>query len=131
MKLSIASISLAFIALCLLATFPGWYSDTDEAGSERDVKPFPFKPVTQVALAATALASLLALVSMMWQHAASVAAATTAQDLAYGAINSKVGAASMTLGWLGLAFLVIPAIGVCVMVLSISLLDRLTDDRSE
>ena len=98
----------------------------DEAGSERDVKPFPSRPVSQVALAAITLATLLALVSMMWQHTASVAAASTAQDLAYGAVKSEVGAASMALGWLGLAFLAVSALGLLVM--SINLLDRLTDE---
>lgn len=65
---------------------------------------------------------------MMWQHTASVAAATTAQDLGYGTVRSEVGAASMALGWLGLTFLAISAIGLLVMIMSIQLLDRLTDD---
>ena len=65
---------------------------------------------------------------MMWQHTASVAAATTAQDMTYGAVKSQLGAASMTLGWIGLALLVVPTLGLLVMILSISLLDRLTDD---
>ena len=111
-----------------MATFPGWHEETDEAGSERDVKPFPSRPVSQVALGSVSLASLLALVSMMWQHTASVAAATTAQDMAYGSVTSRVGAAAMALGWIGLAFLVVPAIGLLVMILSIQLLDRLTDE---
>ena len=74
------------------------------------------------------LASLLALVSMMWQHTASVAAATTAQDMAYGAVKSRVGAVSMTLGWMALAFLIISALGLALVILSIRLIDRLTDD---
>lgn len=112
----------------ILATFPGWHEETDENGSERDVKPFPSRPLSRIALAALTLASLLALVSMMWQHTASVAAATTAQDMAYGEVKTHVGAIAMALGWIGLAFLAIPAIGLLVMILSITLLDRLTDD---
>ena len=119
---------LAFVTICLLATFPGWHEETDENGSERDVKPFPSRPVSKVALAASTLASLLALVSMMWQHTASVAAATVAQDMAYGAVKTHVGAVSMALGWLGLAFLMLSTIGLLVMILSIQLLDRLTDE---
>ena len=65
---------------------------------------------------------------MMWQHTASVAAATTAQDLGYGTVKSEVGAASMTLGWLGLTFLAIPAMGLLLMIISIQLLDRITDE---
>ena len=125
---SIAAVALAFITIGLLWTFPGWHTETDERGSERDVKPFPSRPVSQIALGATLLASLLALVSMMWQHTASVAAATTAQDMTYGAVKSQVGAASMTLGWIGLALMAIPALGLSVMIMSISLLDRLTED---
>ena len=81
-----------------------------------------------MALGATLLASLLALVSMIWQHTASVAAATTAQEMTYGAAKSQVGPASVTLGWIGLALLVIPAMGLVVVLLSISLLDRLTSE---
>ena len=125
---SIAAIALAFIATCLLASFPGWHEETDERGSVRDVKPFPSRPVSQIALGATTIASVLALVSMMWQHTASVAAATTVQDMTYGAVKSQVGAASMALGWIGFASLSIPAVGLLIMVMSISLLDRLTDD---
>ena len=119
--------ALALLTFCLLGTFPGWQEETDENGSIRDVKPFPSRPVSQVAFAAVTLATFLALISMMWQHTASVAAATAAQDLTYGAVNSQVGAESMALGWLGFAFLAIPAVGLLLMILSISLLDRLTD----
>ena len=124
---SIAAVALTFIAAGLLSTLPGWHEETDETGSVREVKPFPSGPVTQMALAAIWVASLLALVSMMWQHTASVAAATTGQDMTYGAVKSQVGAASMTLGWIGVALLIIPGMGLLVMILSISLLDQFPD----
>lgn len=116
------------MAICLLATFPGWHVETDEAGSERDVKPFPSRPVSQVAMAALILATLLALVSMMWQHTASVAAATMAEDMAYGTVKAEVGPAAVALGWIGLALLAIPALGLFALTRSITLLDRLTDE---
>ena len=115
--------------MCLLFTFPGWHEEHDDNGSDREVKPFPSRPVSQIALATSTLASLLALVSMIWQHTASVAAATTAQDLGYGTVRSEVGATSLALGWVGFALMVLPAIGLLVMILSIRLLDQLTDDE--
>ena len=125
---SIAAIALAFIAMCLLFTFPGWHEEQDDNGSDREVKPFPSRPVSQIALATSTLASLLALVSMIWQHTASVAAATTAQDLGYGTVRSEVGATSLALGWVGFALMVLTAIGLLVMILSIRFLDQLTDE---
>ena len=112
----------------LLATFPGWHEEIDEHGSDRDVKPFPSRAVSQVALALIFVASVFVLVSVLWQHTASVAASTIAQDLGNGSVKSGVGTAAMILGWFGFALLIIVTIGLLVMILSISLLDRLTDD---
>ena len=125
---SIAAVALAFIVICLLLTFPGWHEEHDDNGSEREVKPFPSRPISLIALAASTLASMLALVSMMWQHTASVAAATTAQDLGYGTVKSGVGATVLALGWVGVALMALSAIGLLVMILSIRILDQLTDE---
>ncbi len=124
---SIVAVALALIAIILMASFPGWHEETDDRGSERDVKPFPSVAVVSVALAALVLGSLLSLVSMMWQHTASVAVATTAQDMGYGTIGSEVGAAAMALGWVGLGTFVIPAIGMLVMLLSIEKLSTIDE----
>lgn len=67
------------------------------------------------------------LVSVLWQHTASVAAATVSQDLGNGSIRSGVGTASMVLGWFGFVLLIIVTIGLLVMILSIIVLDKLTD----
>lgn len=109
----------------LLATFPGWHEELDERGSEANVKSFPSRPVSQVALALIFVASVFVLVSVLWQHTASVAASTIAQDLENGSVKSGVGASAMILGWFGFALLIIVTIGLLVMILSISLLDRL------
>lgn len=130
MACSIAAVALAFITICLLLTFPGWHNEVDDNGSDREVKPFPSRPVSLIALAAATLGAMLALVSMIWQHTASVAAATTAQDLGYGTIKSAVGATTLALGWVGFALLALAAIGLLVMILSIRILDQLTDDVS-
>ena len=122
--------ALATIAIALLLTFPGWHEETMEDSDEiRDVKPFPSRPITQIILVATVAASLLALVSMMWQHTASVAVATTVQDLGYGTINSKVGALAMALGWAGLGCVVIAAIGILVLILSIGMFTDMTEEQ--
>ena len=128
MACSIAAIALAFITICLVATFPGWHTESDDDGSDREVKPFPSRPVSLIALTASTLGAMLALVSMIWQHTASVAAATTAQNLGYGTVKSAVGVSVLALGWIGFAFLALAAIGLLVMVLSIRSLAELTDE---
>ncbi|CAF9923389.1 MAG: hypothetical protein ALECFALPRED_002371 [Alectoria fallacina] len=126
--LIIVAIVLAFVCFLLLATFPGWHEEHDDNGSDREVKPFPSRPVSQVALALIFVASVFVLVSVLWQHTASVGASTIAQDLGNGSVKSGVGTAAMILGWFGFALLIIVTIGLLVMILSIRILDQLTDD---
>ncbi|KAF2261006.1 membrane fusion mating protein FIG1 [Lojkania enalia] len=127
--LLIVAIILAFFTFILLATFPGWHEERDRVtGSDVEVKPFPSRPVSQVALALIFISSIFVLVSVLWQHTASVAAATVAQDLGNGSVKSGVGTSAMVLGWFGFALLIIVTIGLLVMILSIIVLDRLTDD---
>lgn len=92
------------------------------------MKPFPSRPVSQSALALVFIASVFVLVSVLWQHTASVAAAQVAQDMGNGSIKSGVGTSAMVLGWFSFALLLIVTIGLLVMILSIHLLDRLTDE---
>ncbi|KAF6241242.1 hypothetical protein HO173_001037 [Letharia columbiana] len=126
--LIIVAIVLAFVCFLLLATFPGWHEEHDDNGSDREVKPFPSRPVSQVALALIFVASVFVLVSVLWQHTASVGASTIAQDLGNGSVKSGVGTAAMILGWFGFALLIIVTIGLLVMILSIRILDQLTDE---
>lgn len=127
--LIIVAIILAFFTFILLATFPGWHEETDVHGSDVDVKPFPSRPVSQVALALIFISSVFVLVSVLWQHTASVAAATIAQDLGNGSVKSGVGTSAMVLGWFGFVLLIIVTIGLLAMILSIITLDRLTDEH--
>lgn len=124
----IVAVILAFFCFLILASFPGWHEERDATGSEQDVRPFPSRPVSQVALALIFVASVFVLVSVLWQHTASVAASTIAQDLGNGSVRSGVGATAMILGWFGFALLIIVTIGLLVMIISISMLDKLTDD---
>ncbi|KAI9787637.1 MAG: hypothetical protein M1839_000168 [Geoglossum umbratile] len=120
--LIIVAIILAFICLLLLATFPGWHEEEDG-----DHKPFPSRPVSQISLAIIFVSSIFVLVSVLWQHTASVAAATIAQDLGNGSVKSGVGTSAMILGWFGFALLIIVTIGLLVMILSMHLVEKLTD----
>lgn len=90
-----------------------------------DVKPFPSRPVSQIALALIFIASIFVLVSVLWQHTASVAASTIAQDLGNGSVKSGVGTSAMVLGWFAFALLIIVTIGLLIMILSIIVLDKL------
>lgn len=125
--LIIIAIIFAFICFILLATFPGWHQTENEDGSDVDVKPFPSRPVSQISLAIIFIASIFVLVSVLWQHTASVAASIIAQDLANGSVKSGVGTTAMVLGWFGFALLIIVTIGLLVMILSIQVLQELTD----
>ena len=126
---SIVAIILAFVTFLLLATFPGWQEERDaRTGSDIDIKRFPSRPVSQVALALIFIASIFVLVSVLWQHTASVAAAQIAQDFGNGSVRSGVGTSAMVLGWFAFALFIIVTIGLLVMILSIHLLDRLTDE---
>lgn len=84
--------------------------------------PFPSRPVSQTALAIIFIASIFILVSVLWQHTASVAASIIAQDLGNGSVKSGVGTTAMVLGWFGFTLLLIVTIGLLVMILSLSAL---------
>ncbi|RGP69844.1 factor-induced 1 [Fusarium longipes] len=123
--LIIIAIIFAFICLLLLATFPGWHEETDSEGSDREVKPFPSRPVSQIALALIFISAIFVLVSVLWQHTASVAASVIAQDFGNGAVRSGVGTSAMVLGWFSFALLIVVTIGLLIMILSISVLSSM------
>jgi hypothetical protein len=125
--LIIIAIIFAFICLLLLATFPGWHEEEDSEGSEREIKPFPSRPVSQIALSIIFVASIFVLVSVLWQHTASVAASIIAQDFGNGSVRSGVGTSAIVMGWFSFALLIIVTIGLLVMILSIRVLTELAD----
>ncbi|KAF2624661.1 hypothetical protein BU25DRAFT_131609 [Macroventuria anomochaeta] len=90
------SVILAFFCFVLLATFPGWHEERDvRTGSDVDVKPFPSRPVSQVALACTFVAAVLMLVASLWQHIGAVGAAAMAESSNYGNVKTDIGAGAM------------------------------------
>ncbi|KAI9370141.1 membrane fusion mating protein FIG1 [Aspergillus egyptiacus] len=127
--LIIIAIILSFFCFIILATWPGWTEVMTE-GSEIEAKPFPSRPVSQVALALIFVGAVFVLVSVLWQHTASVAASTIAQDLGNGSVKSGVGTSAMVLGWFGFSFMIIVSIGLLVMILNMRLLSQLTDEET-
>lgn len=111
-----------------MATFPGWHEDTDERGSIHDVRTFPSTASSNIGCGMLAMAVLCIMISSLWQHTASVASSTTAQNFAYGVVKSEVGAAAMGIGWalLGAYLVVLLLLG--TMTLSTRLLGPLTDE---
>lgn len=120
---------MAFFCFILLLTFPGWHEEVDASGSEKEVKPFPSRPVSQSALALIFIASVFVLVSVLWQHTASVAASTVTQDLGNGSVKSGVGSSAMVLGWFGFGLMVVVTIGLLAMILSIRMIKQLADEE--
>lgn len=93
------------------------------------MKPFPSRALGKTLCAILAAAFLFALLSSLWQHTAAVAFTTTVQNMAYGTVKSEVGAAAIGLGWASLALYIAAFCAMVVMIVSIQLLDRLTDDE--
>ena len=67
-------------------------------------------------------------VSVMWVHMGAVAAATSL-DLIYGdLVVTHIGWIPLLFGWLAVVLEAVVLIGIVVMILSINLLDRLTEE---
>lgn len=110
--LIIIAVIMATVVFLLLATFPGYEEDYDGGPMTRRL---PSRAVSQISLAIVFVASIFVLVSVLWQHTASVAAATIAETFGNGSVESGVGTTAMVLGWFGFALLIIVTIGLLVM----------------
>ena len=119
--------ALAGLAFVGLATFPGWVEEHDEAtGSDIDVKPFPSRAVSQAIAFVLLMASLLVLVSCLWQHVAAASVVTTVSSMSQQRVIGHVGAVAAVLVWLSLTLVVFTFLGILVMIISIYMLDLLT-----
>ncbi|KAJ4409932.1 hypothetical protein N0V91_002408 [Didymella pomorum] len=120
---------ITFAAFLMLSTFPGWHEARDErTGSDVDVKPFPSRPVSQAALACCFVAATLLLVSSLWQHVGAVGAAAMADAAFFGNVKTAIGSTAMLLSWIGFAVAAVSTIALLVMIISIIILDKLTDE---
>ena len=127
--LFLMAIILSFLSAVLCTTFPGWNSERNrDTGSEIDVKPFPSRPVSQIALVFSFVAAMLCLIAALWQHVGAVGAAAMAETANYGNVKAVIGAGAMAMGWAGFSVLMLAAIGLFVMILSIVVMDQLMDE---
>ena len=110
-----------------MATFPGWHEDTDDEGSDREVKPFPSRQVTKVAVGALILGSLFCLISVLLQHVAAATGSVMVESLSYGTVRAKVGTASMVIGWGGEILYILATVGLLTLALSIRALTEAFD----
>lgn len=100
----------------------------DDDDSERDVKPFPSRPVSQAVCGLTCLASLFGLVSALWQHTSAASAASLIRFTMYGHVKARVGGLAAALAWLGFLFQTLVAGGLGIIIYSVRRLDRMIDD---
>jgi len=122
------SISLGLLCFCALGTFPGYHEDIDEQGFRKEVKAFPVVIVSHCATAVIAAAGLFSITASLWQHIATVAAATSTQNMAYGWVKGEVGPAAMVLGWTATVAYMLVTCALIVMVMSMRLLGELVGD---
>ena len=121
----------ALFVIALLATFPGWHEETNDNGSEVEVKPFPSHPVVNVAYYTSQAATFLIFASAVWQHASAVAFSIALQNASAGLVKSEVGTSAMVLVWFGFGLLALVTIGLYILILSIKLLKDITDDDDD
>lgn len=126
MRRFIAIISSS-LALFLLSTFPSWYELSYDPGSEVDIRPFPSRPVSLVACALAFISSIILLLSSLWHHVAVVAYTAGVGSLAASAVRTDLGTTSIIFLWVSFATITIVGLGLVVMILSISILNRLVD----
>lgn len=116
---------LAFIGF---ATFPGWHEEHDaRTGEDIDIKPFPSWAVAKGVTLTTGMASLMTLVSALWQHVAAASAAMTIESLTQGKVVGHVGAAAVGLIWVSFALMILVFVGILVMILGIHRVNSLIE----
>jgi len=118
---------LGYLTFCMLAAFPRWYEDVYDWRPRRALLPFSAKLETLGVLGTVNVAAILALISIVWQHIAAGAAASTAQTMGYGSISSEVGSVAVGLGWSALALYIVVALSLWA-IYSMPPLDELVDE---
>jgi hypothetical protein len=125
----ILSVVLTSVTMAVMATFPGWHVETNqETGSMVDVKPFPSPKVLGICVACMFLSTLFSLTAATWQHVAATSSASVVEYAFDKGWDTEVGSVAAGLVW---AFFFMNAIVMLVLIIliySIALLDRLTDD---
>lgn len=120
--------ALILIVIFLLYSIPGWHEELDEDGEAIDVKNFTTMAVLHPAVTLSILACFLGLLSVLWQHIASVVLTTSVEDTAYGKVKGSLGLPSLVLGWMAVAATGIGAVGVVLIAIATTMVDGSTDD---
>ncbi|KAF7875361.1 hypothetical protein EAF04_002533 [Stromatinia cepivora] len=95
------SLAFAFITITILSFTPSWKTESNSgAGSEREVKLFPSRKISDTACATSGSTAIFAFVSILWQHLAAVSALKIIENMSYGGLMGKVETNSMVVGWL-------------------------------
>lgn len=119
---------LAFLCILFLATFPNWHEmPNGSTGSLVDVKPFPSRAVSQVALTVSSVAAVLLLIAGLWQHVGSVGAAAMAETANYGNVKTDIGTVAVVMAWIGFMLSTIVSIGMVILVVLLQAIDKLTN----
>lgn len=88
----------------------------------------PFPPLFKsISTAMCFLACILVLISVLWQHTASVAAGVLATNLGNGTLFSGVGVTAMVMGWLSFGMMTVSAIGLYYFVMINDMVARIED----
>lgn len=127
MPIRILCIVLTLVFILILYTFPGWHEEETTDGSYRDVKPFPSRQMTLIALVCSFASSLGLYIAIAWQHIAVATAIGSVKGLRYQIVEVSAGSASVTLAWLSVLLSFICTIGISIMILSIQILTKLTN----
>lgn len=123
-------VASAFIVLgaVFLMTYSRWDGlGQDGEGSEREVKLFPSRTVAGVSLTLFLVSSMFLLVTALWQHAVASTLVTSLEASSYGAIKAHVGVIGIIFGWAVCGLVYVVAWGLLVLILSIRVLEELTD----
>ena len=117
---------LGLAYLIILATYPSWQDDVDDAGSEREIKHFPSRTKRYASLALSFAVFLLLFTSALWQHSSAVSYVMALQIAFEGAILGRVGEHAMALAWVGTGLAGCVTVGLFVYELWLSKIDRET-----
>lgn len=117
--------AVAFVAL---STLPGWHTQVDIDGLEHEVKPFPSRTTTSIIGWTLAWAIGFGFVSSLWVHVGVVAATESIKVNFRQLVETRLGVVVLTLSWVAVALTVLALTAIIVMILSIRLLERLTED---
>jgi hypothetical protein len=123
---------MALSILCLvgLSAFPRWRAERDvRTGSFTHIKPLPSFSVMRLCIAASALASALALIAALWQHIAAACAVAVIGAASEGYVVGHVGTSAVVLVWLSFFTTSVATVSVCLIAVRYRALDRLTDDN--